>query len=170
MSAEPSKRPDNQKIDIIKQFQEEYTAAIADARISEEHTQTDGWQKLYGNERRDEQQTRRRLCGELEQAAERLQLVGSTEDDEKALAEIKKGMTAMRERRDSFDRTTVAPVKEPVDRCERVAEKFSSSAKYAEQNAPLHNVGLEHLMRDAIAGCPKASWNEDAGRVELSEA
>lgn len=162
-------KPVNKRRGLIEQFHDEYEAAFADVVVSSEHTGTEGWQKLYTTARAEERTLILGACKSLERLSQDMQVVGPTEDGEKGVADVKKQMTAIRERRDAFDLHTVAPVKAPVEACERIIERYRAAARRQEQEAPLHDVGLEHLMNDAISRTPKAAWDEDSGRVEIAK-
>lgn len=155
--------------DVVSRFVEDYARAMREAEVSQEHTATAGWQHLYAEARKGQQEEQRRLCKELESAAYQLGMIGPTEDNEKAVGEIKKSMAALRERIDGFELHTVAPVRAPVDHCKNVIQQYASLARRQQDDAPLHQSGLTDRMAKAIADASKVDWNEENGRVEIEE-
>jgi hypothetical protein len=98
MSASPQRRPDNSNkpVDPIVTFREKYAEALISAVVSAEHTATEGWGKLYLGHQQAQRDRRRDMAKELKTLAVTLEDSGFTEDDEKALAEIKKASVCLR--------------------------------------------------------------------------
>src|SRR5512146_2018996 len=112
-SAEPKPAPDNANRDLVTRFRDDYSSALAEARISAEHTATEGWQGLYGGFQRHQRERRRNLAGWLRTIAEQLEKGGLTDEDEKAAKDTIKDVQALREDAEAFDRQTVSPVRKP---------------------------------------------------------
>lgn len=161
----PERSPDNKRLDLVSKFKEEYGQALARARISAEHTATDGWRLLYSSFRKEQRDQRRDLSEQLQKLAKSMEAMGLSEDEEKQLGEIKKGAQALRETRDVFDRKTVGPVRQPCDECRDLIAEAMNEATLAEERAPLVNVGLVELMRMTITEAEKVSWDSEEGRV-----
>jgi hypothetical protein len=100
---------DNQK-DPIKRFKAAYADLLDEARISAEHTATEGWQKLYAAHRESLRVNRRRLSERLKQLADTMEFRGLDEESEKSLADIRKESAEMRETHEAFESETVGPV------------------------------------------------------------
>jgi hypothetical protein len=164
MSAVPSDSP-NRRRDPITLFRERYAEALAEVRVSVAHTETEGWQKLYAGFRKEEQERRRKQCGELKRLAGLMEDAGLSEDDEKELAAVKKASESIREAREAFEARTITPVRKPVAECERVMDEARNMARREESSAPLHNTGLEKLMKLAISEVEKPRWDNETGRV-----
>lgn len=149
----------------VLKFREAYDEALAEARISAEHTATQGWQSLYAEQRKADRKERRRMAVDLKDLADRLEQRGWTVEDEKALGDLRKAAIEARERADVFDRETVEPVKRCVERCNRVIEDAKIAADRAESSAPLTSRGVADRIRDAIASVASVSWNAEKGLV-----
>lgn len=169
MSAETNPQPSpNQREDLVARFHREYRAALADARTAAEHTGTEGWQALYAKQRDDARDSRRDMAKRLKNAAQTLEDFGLSEDGEKSVKDIMKESATLREANEAFKRQVIDRVTAPVMTCERIAEHFLNEARRQEHDAPLHNVGLEHLMKDAVASESKPSFDDDTGIVTVS--
>lgn len=169
MSAMPDPSPKNMHRDLITRFKEEYATAILEAEVSAQHTSTEGWQRLYANQRKAERDERRRIAQDMRNVADRLESVGLDEDGEKEIGECKKASAALRDRAYAFETQTVNPVREPVDRCDKIINEARQAARVEEERTPLVNIGLEDLMKDAIAAVRRPRWDADLGRVVFSD-
>lgn len=166
--SEAAPRPTHQNShDIIAKFRLEYSGILADAGVSEQHTSTAGWQRLYKCHEEHMRQRRRELAKRLRALAERMEDFGLSEEDEKDVRDAAKMSAEAREAHDAFVRQTVDPVRMPVGDSERVAVAFQALANRQEQDAPLVNVGLAELMRIEIARQPRIVWDEQRGTVSV---
>lgn len=166
--AEKNPTPANKHRDIVVKFTEAYEQAIVEAEVSREHTATEGWRKLYTDHRRASEANRRGIAKNLRQLADIIEQVGSTEDTEKEIGEAKKEANAARVADESFEAQVVYPVRNCVHNCEAVIDTYVSAARREEAESPLHNTGLEYVMRDAISKQPRASWDAETGMVTIT--
>lgn len=170
MSSVPNTNPAPNNRDIFQNFRAEYGAALADARLSAEHTGTEGWQRLFSDRRDKEREHRRELAKQLRTQAERLEDFGLTEDDEKAIKDIAKASAELRDSGAVFERETIGRVCAPVQACERIALQYINQATRLESDTPLHNIGVEEMMRIEIGKYPKPLWDAENGIVEIKES
>lgn len=164
--SEQLKPADNRRRDPIQAFFAAYDKATDECKTSKAHTDTEGWQQLYSGERKAEAESRRNLSKDLARLSVQMDETGLGEDAEKEMGEIKKASAALRARVDAFDLITVGPVRRAVTDAEKIIEEARNRARRDEQDAPLINVGLVELMRDAINGVTKFRWNPQTGRIE----
>jgi len=80
----PQERPE------IRKFKSEYADAMSKARISEEHTATQGWQDLYGDHRESIRKQQIEISDRLKAMSETVRVRLFTEDEEKEIGELKK--------------------------------------------------------------------------------
>lgn len=172
MSAErnPDRLPDNAQRDLIQRFNEEYSTAMLDVEVSARHTETEGWQNLYANQRKLERERRRKLADDLRNISDRLELRQLVDEEIKEIADIKKAIGEDNDSNADFDSSTVDPVRRPVDHCNDIVNQALNAAKSDEERTPLINVGLEHMMKLAVAKFPTARWQQDRGIVEIVPA
>lgn len=163
--AERKPDPANKQKDVIQRFDSAYSAALIDAQVSAEHTATEGWQKLYHDHVESLVDRRRALAKSMRETADIVELRGTNEEDEKEIGELKKTAVSIRDSDEAFDRQVIQPVRRPVETCERIINEHISQAGREERDAPLHNTGLEHLMRAEVAKRLRVSWDTDTGRV-----
>lgn len=170
MSAEevPSLPPSNR--DLVSRFREEYEAALIDAKISADHTATEGWQRLYAAERDRQIEYRRNLAQTLRNVADRAEARGLSEEEDKEISEAKKSSADIRDRHEIFERETIDPVREAVRTCDRIIDEVKSQAYRDEHDAPLVNVGMVEIVKMEIAKHPRPRWNEDKGQVLIAAA
>lgn len=161
-------RPENEnQRDVILRFLDDYRIALEQARISANHTATEGWQRLYQGHYEKQRKKRREMAGRLRLLATALEDFGLDEDQEKELRDIRTASAELRSLEEVFQAQTVEPVRAPVAECDRLIRQAIADAQREEAAAPLHNPGLEHLMRDTIAHLEKPTWSSDRGLVEL---
>ena len=168
MSTLPNPSP-NQYRDLIEKFNSEYAAALGEARISAEHTATPGWQKVYAQQRDQARQRRRDLAKRLGALATMLEDFGLTEDGEKAVKDVAKESAELRETNAAFSHECVERICAPVGACERIIDLYRAEAARNESAAPLINIGLEELMRDAISKVARPSFDDETGAVVIRE-
>lgn len=166
-NSNPAPGPSNK--DIVLRFREHYSAALADAAVSAEHTATEGWQKLYSGHKRASKDHRREWAKRLKNAATRLEDFGWSEDDEKGVKDLVKEAAELRENEEGWQVQVVDPVTAPVSACERICIEHINEAARIEADSPLHSIGLVETMRLEVAKQPKPVWNADAGTVTLIE-
>jgi hypothetical protein len=168
--SEPAPQPaPNAKRDLITKFKDEYSAALADSKLSAEHTKTAGWKRLYEQHQQQSWDTRRDMAKTLKTCAQTLEDFGLNEDGEKMVKDTMKASAELRERVAAFQSQVIDRICEPVKACERIIEQYMNEARRQESDAPLHNVGLEHLMRDAVAKVAKPKWDADSGTVVVAD-
>lgn len=164
---EESPSPSNKRRDIITRFKEEYATALAEAEISEAMTASEGWLRLYAGHVRLDRERRRDFSLELKNIADQLEQVALSEDGIKQLADVKKQIVEHGEQCDAFDRHTVLPVRLPVENCEKIIEQAKHAADRDESAAPLVNIGICELMKEAISAVRRAKWDNDSGQVVI---
>ncbi len=151
--------------DLLAKFRLEYSEALEQARVSSEHTATEGWRRLYAGERNDDLSTRRKLAQRLKQLAERLEDQGLNDDEVKELGGLKTLVVEASDRKFHFSLCTVGPIIQSVRACGRIAENFRNLARREEAEAPLHQAGLEERMRREISLQPVPTWDDQVGQV-----
>jgi hypothetical protein len=166
--AERQPSPANKQKDIVTKFAEAYEHALADAKVSSTHTATEGWRKLYGDHVRSQQSRRRELAKQMRSMADEVEVQRTTEELEKEIGELKKSATMIREADESFEFQTIFPVRQPVSDCERVITEHLAAARREENASPLHNTGLELVMREAVSRVAKARWDAESGQVLIA--
>jgi hypothetical protein len=171
-SAQPNESNESNKArrrneDPVERFRNAYEEALAEVKVSADHTLTAGWQALYGAERKQERELRLNLSKRLESVARTLRDQGSSEDIEKSLGEVKRSAEAIRERREHFDQTTVEPVRRCVSAADKAIEDARSQARRLQEEMPLIHKGLDAAMRRAIEQVQRAHWDEDTGTVTI---
>jgi hypothetical protein len=152
---------------LIDEFRAEYDKVLSEAVVVEEMTQTHGWQNLYSSSLRAMNNEQSSLAAQLERHAEQFRTYGSTEDTEKELRDIKNAMTELRENRARFQRGTVYPVQEAVNRCQQVLDKYQSKARQMQSDSPLHHSDAMERMGKAQGEQPRAEWDEERGVAEI---
>lgn len=165
----PDPLPPNARRDTVTQFRVAYGTALDEARVSEAHTATLGWQALYAHQRLEASKARLKLVTGIRAAAEDIELVGPNEVNEKTLKELAKSALELRERCEHFDVTTITPVRDAARKCEEIITLYREQASREELAAPLHDAGLVDLMRMAIDEMPRVRWDEQSGRVHVME-
>lgn len=155
--------------DIVQRFREEYGAALADARIAAEHTQTPGWKALYLGYFEADKAMRREQAKGLKNAAEVLEMSDLSEAGEKDVKDLIKASTERRERKAAFRLDTIEPATKAVHTCEKIREKYTYEADQLESHAPLHNVGLVEIMKAEIRGQPWPVFDQESGEVRVEK-
>lgn len=158
--------PDNRR-DPITRFKMEYAEALDEARVSSKHTDTEGWQHLYQGFHKVNRENRRKAAGRLKQIGEELEVAEIGEHGEKDLVDVKKQVQAFREEREIFERKTVGPVREPVEKCQKIIGEARQQAEVDEERAPMVNIGLCEMLLLEIRKLERAVWDADTGRVEI---
>lgn len=168
--SEPAPKPSpNQNRDLVTRFRDEYTAALVDARVSVEHTATEGWRKIYADERNREILRRHNLSQTLRNIADRLETRGLSEEEEKEISDAKKASVEIRDSHQVFMFEIVEAVKEPVRICDQIIDDAKSQAHRDERDAPLVNVGLTEIMEMEIVKHPRPRWNGETGQVTIEQ-
>ena len=166
MAAAATKAATKAKEDeAVLRFEDAYREALAEARVSAEHTATEGWQGLYGEHRKADRKARQDLAGRLRWAAETIESRHLTEEEEKIVKDAIKAAVELRETAEVFDRKTVEPVRRCVERCKQVIDDAKAAAERAESSAPLTSRGVGDRIRAAIAAVPAVKWDAEKGRV-----
>lgn len=164
MLEETSPQPNAERKEVVD-FLKEYSVALDRAKISEEHTATQGWQDLYGERIEVERKQRDRLSDRLQGFAETIRQRLFDEDEEKAIADLKKQATELRELETYWRAQIVDPIIAPLHECARVIEMYRSLVRNAVASSPLHTRGLLQAMDDAIESVPKVRFMTASGRM-----
>lgn len=167
MPPQPERSPQNKRLDPVSKFREEYATALHDAEVSAEHTATEGWANVYAGQRKTEREGRRALADALRNVADRLEVRELDEDEIKEIGEAKKACAELADRSAAFEQQAVSPVREPVERCQRIIDEAVSLARMEEERHPLVQTGLTHLMEAAVAEIRRPKWEGEAGRVVI---
>lgn len=165
--AEPGAVADVENHALILKMEKAAESAIADARVSAEHTGTAGWQKLYGEHKRKGRETRARIADEMRSHASQLTQSGWSEDTEKEVKGCAKESAELRAAEEAFYRETVSPVVGPVNRLQTLLDNYRDQARGVEASSPLFSGELMKAMNAAILKLPRVSWDEKAGVVTV---
>ncbi len=152
----------------IVDFNERYIEALAEARVSAEHTQTTGWQELYSLHRTTVDTRRKEMAEQLEEIARTMKRGGMSEDAEKELGELKKQSVELRADISAFNRKVIVPIQEPVMQCHHVIDQARQTARAAEAASPLTHRGLIADMDEAISLVQKVKFDDDTGVVVIA--
>lgn len=122
MSAMPNRdnNPIDRRRDLVTTFRDEYAMALDEARVSAAHTATDGWKRLYGAHQAACLDKRRDLSKQIKIHANTLEIVGWSEEDEKAVKDLAKDSATLRDTIAAFDRAVTERVTASVRGCEKV--------------------------------------------------
>lgn len=146
-------------------FTKKYEEALEAARISAEHTATEGWQALYG-EHRQAIEKRRKSAGErLREAASEIERGGMSEDLGKVIAEMKKTYEAICDDVIAFQRQVLEPIKQPMHRCHEIIEQARREARGLESASPLISKGVLETVEKAIRAVHKVKFDEESGML-----
>jgi len=151
----------------IEEFRKKYAEALEGARISAEHTQTEGWKNLYSLNRHAVENRRKELGEQLEDLAKTMKRGGMDEDYEKMLGDIKKASAELRADISAFNRKAIHPVEDPVSECHRVIEDARRNARAGEIESPLTHRGMVAEMDDAIGAVDLVKFDTETGTVEI---
>lgn len=154
----------------VGDFKKKYAEALEAASIQAEHTQTEGWKQLYALHRKSIEDRRKELGTWLESLATTMKRGNMTDEDEKALGDIKKGSVELRAEISAFIRSAIDPVQEPVEACQRVISHWRGEAAGAESANPLLNRGMVAAMAEAISEVSKVTFDAETGMVEIKDA
>lgn len=153
---------------FIDRFREAYEATLATARLSAEHTATEGWQTLYSDYRKSVQARRKQLAKDMRSIADTLEKYGLDDEDEKRIGEIKKQCAELREEQAVFTAKTVNPVRDPVNECDKLIETTRYDANRAESESPLTHRGIVEIFKAELGRLSRATWDDETGRVLIS--
>lgn len=167
MIAAPKKDPSNATHESILLFRDRYAQALEAAVTSEQLTIQGGWQQLYLHHRETIRSRRREQAKFLKVWAAALEDRTLSEDDEKAIGEIKKAIKQIRDDDNAFDAMTVGPIRETVQVCQAIRGDAMNEARRSEEEAPMLHIGLIEKMRGELARVHLPTWNIDTGRVEI---
>ena len=163
---QPQPNPDDtQEPKEIRDFREHYNEALTHARVSAEHTATQGWQDLYGQQRESVRKEMDAVCDALAATVAVLRQRMLTEEEEKSLGDLKKALTERRESDEAFQRQVIDPITAPMVECHAVIESARAAARDAERNAPLHVRGLVESMETVIDTMPRVKFIVASGRL-----
>lgn len=167
MSAVKEERPRAKGAAEVEAFEKKYADALDEARVSEVHTATHGWQDLYQAHRTSVEKWRRDIGAILHDAATAIERGDIGDGPEESMAEAKKSFAAMRNVVKVFEARTVAPVKEAMERAHEVIEAARRDARAAESNSPLVAKGILEAVTNAIEAMPKVSFDDKTGRITI---
>ncbi len=162
--------PQNKQVDPVTRFIQNYAKALDAAKVSRDHTNTEGWRDLYANHAASVMDGRRRLAKELAGLADQLERGLLTEDGEKAIGEVKKAALELRTANHYWELQTVDPVRQPVRVCEAMLVTAVDEARRMEADAPMIHIGLTELMRQQVARSARVSWDHETGTVVIGDA
>jgi hypothetical protein len=168
-SAERVPSPGKSNKDIIARFRDEYNAALADAEVSANHTVTEGWRRMYSDRRQKSRAKRAEAAKRLRFLVDRLEDFGWMEEDEKSTKDIVKESTELRATEDAWQREVVDRVCEPIGRCDKIRIDYENQAHREEQLAPLHNIGLEQMMKSETRKQRRPRFDHETGQVFIDE-
>ncbi len=168
--AEKKPKPVNQHRDLVTRFKDNYAEALGRALISETHTATEGWQKLYIDHRAAVRKARQGLAKSIQAIAELVEKGLADEVQEKEIGDLKKECAELREHEAVFMAQTIEPVRAPADECRKIISDYMQQAANDEARTPLVNSGLEDLMKVAVSSVDKVEWNVDRGQVAVKAA
>lgn len=154
--------------ELVQLFKDRYADAIDVARVGVEHTNTEGWCKLYADHRQDIQKRRRDLAKRIEQISTIIASQGSNKDLEKDLADCKKVAETIRKAHESFNVQVIHPITEPVDACRSIISDFKNRARRESEDHPLVSRGLLEAMEGAISQAPKVSFDYETGKITMN--
>lgn len=169
---EPEQKPDgfaNKKKDVIIRFSDAYGPALLDARVSAEHTATQGFQKLVEDHLEGIKARRRGIAARLHEVAKFIEDFGPSADTEKYIQDEKKLVVELLGETEAFFVQVSKPVQAAVEECKRIVTAHQHEADRDERSAPLHNAGLVELLRGEIAQVAKPHWDQETHRVVIKE-
>jgi hypothetical protein len=155
------------EFESVTKFVRDYEDALAEARISAEHTATEGWQALYAGHRKAMETRRLELADSIRLLADEIEKYGPNPDIEKAIGNAKKLAEDIRETDQKFQETTVAPVRRCVEVAAKVIADATTAARNEERQTPLINNGLADAMQAAVSQVYRVTFDTDRGVVAL---
>lgn len=148
---------------FVAGFQQNYSDAIAEARLAAETTQTDAWSRNY----REQVKTHRTFVvnalADISSTAENIRSYDTNEEAEKGIRDAVKSLAEERIRHQAWKTRTVAPYSNTVERCEQLLKTVMQSAEDEERNAPLVDRGLASEVRAIVNKWPVAKWDDENG-------
>lgn len=152
---------------IVTPFLKEYADALEACRKAAQQTSTAQWQETYAAYTRQTREARESIAKTLRMLADRLDVTHLGEELEKELTSSKKGAEYLRERDTTWQSTTIAPLKEPVDRANALVENVIRQARLDEDRNPLIAKGLAARVRERVDRLARATWDDTAGTIEI---
>lgn len=150
---------------IVEKFRKVYDQLVADARVSQQHTETEGWKALYAQHRDLMKKRRQELSDRMTGLAAGLVQIGV--DVLKDLGECRKELADILVVEQQFDQSTIGPVKAPVDECREAITDAMTEAEELERKTPLVNQGIAQEMAAAVKSAPKVTWDPKDGVVRI---
>lgn len=154
--------------EVVK-FRRDYEDALAHARVSAEHTATEGWMNLYGNHMEFINKGRKAHSDRLAAILEPMRLRHLTEDEEKSMSDVRKDVIILREIDEAFRRQTIEPVIAPLQECDACIESARATARAAEREFGLGNRGLSEVMETVIDTMPRVKFMTGSGRLIVGD-
>jgi hypothetical protein len=159
---EPNKEPKE-----VRDFRSAYEAALDKARVSAEHTATEGWQNLYLTHREMVSKTLAELHNDLSKLAKTIASRLLQPDEERILTDTKRALVSLRETDEAFQRLVVDPVISPVRECDQAINDALAAADIAERTNPLYAKNLREIMETVIGTMPRVKFMVKSGRLEI---
>jgi hypothetical protein len=166
-SPAPKSDPQPENHPLIKEFLVEYQDALDCAKRSKETTDTEAWRGLYCEHYKAHVKARQAVADRLENLAERLKESGWTEEDEKAVKDEVKAAVETRQSEDHFKRSTVFPIRMPVNRMAELWSGFQGRAANLASSQPMFGQEVLEELRRVYAALPKASFDDQTGAVVI---
>ena len=172
MSALPEPKSERQPENhpLIKEFLVEYRDALGQAKASKETTDTEAWRSLYAEHYKQDVRSRHAVAERIRSLADTLKEEGWNEDDEKAVKDAVKEAVDTRESEEHFKRSTVFPIRQPVNRAAELWGSFQSRANNLATEQPMFGQEVLEELRRTYATLEKASFDEQTGRVVIGLA
>ncbi len=161
----PDPAPEPQEPKEIRDFRERYHEALNHARVSAEHTATQGWQDLYTGHVEEVRKARDSQADSLESCVSALRQRLLTEVEEKACKASVAALTEIRANDDAFQRQVIDPIIQPMVECNAVIESARATARNAQREFPLHVRGLVESMETVIDTMPRVKFIVASGRL-----
>lgn len=155
--------------DLIDAFRDEYGEAMAKCRQAAETTTTDGWQALYADQMDRNQKRRAWAADAIDTLMSELREAPFGDESTKALKTSVKDALEACESAQMFDAQTVAPMREKVEALSRIIAHYEHKATEEASRQPLTDAHLPDQLAEAIAGMPKATWNQRVGCITITE-
>jgi hypothetical protein len=148
---------------FVAKMQQQYTNELDAARMAEKTTQTDGWRNAYADQLKTHRATCDELAKRLAAIAQDVRNLGSSEDVEKALGEIKTALKDERIRHEAWYARAVAQFAEPAKECSRIRADILANAQAHERQNTLTANGLSSEVASLIEKWPRPVWKDQEG-------
>ena len=158
---------DTEESEIVTMFRDHYLEAVTMAERSAALTATAGWQQLYADAVKARQHRMAEIADGMDALAGEVRKGLPDDDQQRNMADLRKQLIEVREDWEHFDRSTIAPVRQPwVDSCDLIRDALDK-AGWAERQAPLVCRGLVEAVKEALADLPVITWNANDGTMTV---